>query len=97
MRWNLPRLCRKAQIPTVGWHSLRHTFCSHLALGGAPSRVIQELAGHASLSTTLRYMHLVPGATDDAIALLDAGRAKFVTKKTGFSESSSNSSVTSGS
>jgi integrase len=79
MRWNLPRLCRKAQIMVVGWHSLRHTFCSHLALGGAPSRVIQELAGHASVSTTLRYMHLVPGATDQAIALLNDRRAKSVT------------------
>lgn len=80
MRWNLPRLWRKAGFAgVIGWHSLRHTFCSHLALGGAPSRVIQELAGHASLATTLRYMHLVPGATDDAIAQLTARRDKSLT------------------
>jgi integrase len=41
-----------------GVHILRHTFCSHLAMKGAPSRAIQELAGHADLSTTQRYMHL---------------------------------------
>jgi integrase len=49
----------------------RHTFCSHLAMKGAPARAIQELAGHADLSMTQRYMHLSPAATEDAIRLLD--------------------------
>ena len=54
-----------------GVHILRHTFCSHLAMRGAPARAIQEVAGHADLSTTQRYMHLSPAATEDAIRLLD--------------------------
>ena len=54
-----------------GVHILRHTFCSQLAVRGAPARAIQEMAGHADLSTAQRYMHLSPAATEDAIRLLD--------------------------
>jgi integrase len=63
---------RRAQIAQNGVHRLRHTFCSHLAMRGAPARAIQELAGHQDLMTTQRYMHLSPAALDSAIRLLDA-------------------------
>jgi hypothetical protein len=39
---------------------------------GASPKAIQELAGHSSLTTTQRYMHLSPGAARDAIRLLEA-------------------------
>ncbi len=57
---------------TGALHVLRHTFCAHLAKRGAPAKAIQELAGHANLSTTLRYMHLSPSARSSAIGLLNA-------------------------
>jgi len=47
-----------------GVHILRHTFCSHLAMKGAPARAIQEFAGHQDLTTTQRYMHLTPAALE---------------------------------
>jgi integrase len=53
-----------------GIHMLRHTFCSHLAAAGAPAKAIQELAGHANLATTQRYMHLAPGGRSEAMGLL---------------------------
>jgi integrase len=68
--WVLKRVCRRAKLRLIGWHALRHTFCSHLAIRGASPRAIQELAGHASLTTTQRYMHLTEGAGRAAIDLL---------------------------
>jgi site-specific recombinase XerD len=63
---------RRAGMLVLGaLHKLRHTFCSHLAMRGAPAKAIQELAGHANLTTTMRYMHLSPGALDQAIKLLN--------------------------
>ena len=49
----------KAGIQGATVHTLRHTFCTHHAAAGTNLVVIQRAAGHASLTTTQRYLHLV--------------------------------------
>jgi integrase len=71
MRAGIRRQEKRACLRLTGWHVLRHTFCSHLAMKGAPPRAVQELAGHQSITVTNRYMHLAPGELRNAIALLD--------------------------
>jgi integrase len=71
VQYRVLRAARRARLAVSGVHILRHTFCSHLAMRGAPARAIQELAGHRELGMTQRYMHLSPAALDSAIRLLD--------------------------
>lgn len=55
--------------PPKPWHCLRHTFGSELAARGVPLPVIQELMGHASITTTMRYVHVHEDAKRDAIRI----------------------------
>ena len=52
---------KKAELrPAFRYHDCRHTFCSRLVAAGVPLLEVQQLAGHKSYSTTLRYAHLSP-------------------------------------
>lgn len=57
----MERVQRRAGVEVTGnVHILRHTYCSRLAMAGAPTLYIKQQAGHASIATTELYMHLAP-------------------------------------
>ena len=50
-------------------HVLRHTFASHIMMGGGNILVLQQILGHASITDTMKYAHFSPAHLEDAIRL----------------------------
>jgi integrase len=69
------RACKAARLEGVVWHCLRHTFISRLVMLGVPIVTVQKLARHKSIQMTLRYAHLYPEHTADAMANLASSYA----------------------
>lgn len=67
----LKRLCKTVGLRSIGWHTLRHTFASHLTMKGVPLNIVQALLGHSAITTTMRYAHVAPSTLRIAIGMLN--------------------------
>lgn len=63
----LKAISKRCEIKKVNPHALRHTFATRLVEGNVPLTTVQELMGHASVSTTQRYVSTLPAEARKAI------------------------------
>jgi integrase len=64
--------CKRAGLPTIDWHTLRHTHGTLLHTQGTPLKVAQAQLGHSHMATTLEvYTHTSTSAQREAVTLLE--------------------------
>ncbi|MGO8720178.1 MAG: tyrosine-type recombinase/integrase [Acidobacteriaceae bacterium] len=66
----------ESKLTGITWHTCRHTFISRLVMAGVDLRTVMELAGHKSMTMTLRYSHLAPAHTASAVERIAKAPAK---------------------
>jgi integrase len=74
LTYHLDALCKRTGMRRITWHTLRHTFASHLAMKGVPLNIVQALLGHSTIVMTMRYAHVAPSTMRAAVELLNPGR-----------------------
>jgi integrase len=70
------KLRRRATLPDVRLHDLRHSVASVAIAGGIPLSMIGKLLGHALPETTARYAHLADGVIAEAAERVSGGLAE---------------------
>lgn len=71
--------CRKTGIEGITWHKLRHTFASRLVNRGVDIVTVQQLLGHSTVVTTMRYTHTNLDSKRNAVAKLEGFGDNLVT------------------
>ena len=69
--------CIRASIKDFHFHDLRHTFASRLVRKGVDLNTVKELMGHASITTTQRYLHSQAKEKRQAVETLAGQTKKF--------------------
>ena len=71
-------LLKKAGLPHIRFHDLRHSAATLLLAEGVHPKVVQELLGHSSISMTMDvYSHVLPSMQQDAISRLNSALGKY--------------------
>lgn len=73
-RRSLHRICKRIGLRVIGWHTLRHSFASHVIERNGSLKALQELLGHSDIKTTMRYAHLAPSALKNTTDLLESDK-----------------------
>jgi integrase len=69
---SLAPLLKKAGLPHIRFHDLRHTCATLLLLKGVHPKFVQELLGHATIAITLdTYSHVMPGMGDQTVTAME--------------------------
>jgi integrase len=69
---NLRRLTRKAELPEIRFHDLRHTCATLLLSRNVHQKIVQEMLGHSTVAITLdTYSHVLPGMGDQAATAME--------------------------
>lgn len=68
-RWDTMR--ENLNMPDVTPHTLRHTCCTRLVLGGVDIKRVMEWMGHSTIVTTMRYMQIRPTSLEDIVHVLE--------------------------
>lgn len=76
MRTALRTACKRAGVPPIGWHVLRRTFATLANDNGIPTQMLQRLLGHASITTTERYIRPGPRFLEAAASYIEPERGR---------------------
>lgn len=67
------RIVKRAGLTDIGWHTFRHSFATHLLSNGVDIKTVSYLMGHASIQTTMIYLHISEPHVENSIKKLQFG------------------------